>query len=94
MATESNSLDAFLTNASESNDADSDGIGDNSDNCVNTANLTKPTPIDKPVVHVIPKLNNLRGFLSAYIQQPPTLSAIQVKPSLHADFRYGRHHRP
>ena len=34
-----NSLDAFPTNASESNDADSDGIGDNSDNCVNTANL-------------------------------------------------------
>ena len=34
-----NSSDAFPTNASESSDADSDGIGDNSDNCVNTANL-------------------------------------------------------
>ena len=33
-----NGQDAFPTNAAESSDADGDGIGDNADNCVNTAN--------------------------------------------------------
>ena len=32
-----NGADAFPTNAAESADADGDGIGDNADNCVDTA---------------------------------------------------------
>ncbi len=40
-----NGADAFPTNASESSDADTDGIGDNTDNCVNAMNTTQ-TDVD------------------------------------------------
>ena len=36
-----NGADAFPTNASESSDSDIDGIGDNTDNCVNAMNATQ-----------------------------------------------------
>ena len=40
-----NGADAFPTNASESSDSDTDGIGDNTDNCVNAMNTTQ-TDVD------------------------------------------------